>query len=322
MGNVIRTIHAVILAVLLAAIAARAQEPGATAGTRFRSGVDLVALSVVVTDAQGRFVGGLAADDFTVLENGVAQDVSFFASTPVPIDLALLLDVSASMTDKLQTVQQAATGFTSSVRPGDRIMVVGIKESVRLLHPLNEDVSAARAAIHSTAASGNTSLYNALYLTLRELMKQRRADGEVRRQAIVVLSDGEDTTSIVGFDDVMELAKESGVAIYTITLRSSFASNPLLRDRASHAANDYAMKALALESGARAFFPGDIKELAGVYGVIADELANQYLLGYSSTNVRADGSYRRVAVRVDRSGARTRTRTGYFAVAPSPLARF
>jgi Ca-activated chloride channel family protein len=151
-------------------------------------------------------------------------------------------------------------------------------------------------------------------------MKHRNAQGEVRRQAIVVLSDGEDTTSIVGFDDVMELAKRSGVATYTITLRSPFATNSLVRDRASGAAADYAMKALAQESGARAFFPADIKELAGVYTVIAEELANQYLLGYSSSNGRADGTYRRVAVRVDRSGARTRTRTGYFAASPSPTA--
>jgi Ca-activated chloride channel family protein len=322
MERVVRTIGVGALVGLLAgsAISAQEREAAGTTGPRFRSGVDLVALSVVVTDGQGKFVGGLSTDHFTVIEDGVAQKLSFFASMPVPIDLAILLDISASMTDKLQTVQQAAIAFTSSIGPGDRISVVGIKDAVRVLHPLDEDVTAARAAIHSTTASGNTSLYNALYLTLRELMKHRRTDDEIRRQAIVVLSDGEDTTSIVGFDDVRELAKQSGVAIYTITLRSSRPANALVRDRASAAAADYAMKALAQESGARAFFPADIKELAGVYGLIADELANQYLLGYSSTNVRVDGAYRRLAVRVNHTGARTRTRSGYFAVSPSPVA--
>jgi VWFA-related protein len=189
-----------------------------------------------------------------------------------------------------------------------------------VLHPLDEDITAARAAIQSTTESGNTSPYNALYLTLKELMKHRRTGDEVRRQAIVVLSDGEDTTSIVGVDDVRELAKQSGVAIYTITLRSSRAANTLVRGRASVAAADYVMKALAEESGARAFFPADIKELAGVYSLIADELANQYLLGYSSTNAQVDGAFRRLAVRVDHPGARTRTRSGYFAVSPSPVA--
>ncbi len=85
-----------------------------TAGTVFRSGVDLVAFNVVVTDAQQKFVTGLAAQDFTVFEDGVKQDVSYFAASQVPLDLAILLDTSASMTDKMQTVQQAAIGFTES----------------------------------------------------------------------------------------------------------------------------------------------------------------------------------------------------------------
>lgn len=322
MVKVIRTIGSALLISLLAAADTAAQDPGTvgTAAGRFRSGVDLVALSVVVTDAQGKFLGGLSSDNFTVIEDGVAQAVSFFAGSPVPIDLAILLDTSASMADKMQTVQQAAVGFTSSVRARDRLTVVGIKDTIRVLHPLAEDVAAARAAIQGTKAGGNTSLYNALYLTLKEMMKFRGSAGEVRRQAIVVLSDGNDTTSLVGFDDVMELAKQSGVAVYTITLRSPLASNVLVRDRASYAAADYAMKAVAQETGARAFFPADIKELTGVYGTIADELANQYLLGYASGNPRIDGSYRRVVVRVDRPGARTRTRAGYFAAPPAPLA--
>jgi Ca-activated chloride channel family protein len=301
----------------MAASGPAAQEPA----TLFRSGVDLVSLSVVVTDSQGKFVGGLSGDEFAVFEDGVRQGVGFFAATPVPIDLAILLDTSASMTDKIATVQQAAVGFTGSVRPGDRVTIVGIKDAVRILHPLNEDVAAARTAIAGTRAGGNTSLYNALYMTLKEMIKHRRAEGEVRRQAIVVLSDGDDTTSLVGFDDVMALVGQSGVAIYTITLRSPLVVGNLFTPRGSQARSDFSMKELAQETGARAFFPGDIKELAGVYGTIAEELANQYLLGYTSSNSRLDGAYRRVQVRVERPGARTRTRTGYFAPQPAPVAK-
>lgn len=312
-----RQIFGITLVSLMAAFGAAAQEPA----IRFRSGVDVVALSVVVTDSQGKLVGGLAGDEFVVFEDGVRQGVSFFAATPVPIDLAILLDTSASMKDKIATVQQAAVGFTESVRPGDRATIVGIKDTVRILHPLNEDVAAARAAIAGTRASGNTSLYNALYMTLKEIVKHRRTDAEVRRQAIVVLSDGDDTTSLVGFDDVMELAKQSGVAIYTITLRSPIVVQHFFSRRASQAQSEFSMRELAQETGARAFFPGDIKELARVYGTIADELANQYLLGYTPSNSRVDGAYRRVEVRVERPGARTRTRTGYFAAQPAPVAK-
>src|SRR5688500_7791343 len=157
--------------------------------TTFQSGVDLVALSVLVTDGRDKFVTGLAAADFSIVEDGVPQQVSFFSATAVPMDLALLLDTSASMIDKMNVVHQAATGFVSSAKPGDRVTIVDIKEGVRVLHPLDEDLEGARAAIRSTSARGGTALYNGLYMTLKEMVKQRRSNDEVRRQAILVLSD-------------------------------------------------------------------------------------------------------------------------------------
>ncbi len=281
----------------------------------FRAGVDLVALSVVVTDQQQRFVAGLGAQDFAVFEDGVQQDVSFFATQQVPLDLALLLDTSASMHDKMATMQQAAAGFLETLRPSDRALIVDIKDNVRIAHPLGANFVEANAAVRATAASGGTALYNGLYLALKEMVKQRQGNGEVRRQAIAVLSDGEDTASLVGYEDVMELAKQSGIALYTITLRSAFANRqPRVTPRRYFSQSDFAMKALAQETGARSFFPGHIDELASVYGSIAAELANQYAIGYSPKNPRRDGAFRRVIVRVaDRPGARTRTRTGYMA---------
>jgi len=240
---------------------------------------------------------------------------------PAPIDLALLLDTSASMTDKIGTVQQAAVGFTSVVRPTDRISIVEIKDAIRILHPMNEDVAAAKKAIKSTVPRGNTSLYNGVYLTLREMQKQRRAETDIRRQAIVLLSDGDDTSSLVAFDDLLELAKHAGVAIYTISLRTSmYPTHLLFRDPRAEAESSYAMRALAQETGARAFFPTAIQELGGVYDMIAHELANQYLVGYIPKNPQRDGSYRRISVRVERPGVQARTRSGYFATPASASA--
>jgi VWFA-related protein len=202
------------------------------------------------------------------------------------------------------------------VRPGDRVTVVDIKDTLRVLHPLNTDVAGARQAIGRISSGGNTALYGGLYLTLRQLATHRSDDGEVRRQAIVVLCDGDDTSSLIGFEDVMDLVKRSGVAIYTITLRSAVEMRSLIvRTRASAAAAEYSMKLLAQETGGRAFFPGAITELAGVYGTIADELARQYSIGYSPTNGTMDASYRRITVRVDRPDVRTRARAGYTAAA-------
>jgi VWFA-related protein len=302
---VARTI--VLLFVVLSSAALSAQ-------VEFRSGVEVVSLSVVVTDSLQKFVPGLTAERFRILENGVPQEVSFFAATHVPIDLALLLDTSSSMSNKMQTIQEAAIGFTSSIRPGDRLAVIDIKEGMTLLHPFDDDVAGAQAAIRGTTARGGTALYNGLYLTLREMQKQRAATTEVRRAAIAVLSDGDDTSSLIGFEEVMALAKEAGIAIYTIAIRDRIDVEAQLTDRGrSFSDSEFAMRALAQETGARSFFPDSIAELSGVYGVIADELANQYAIGYVSSNARRDGRYRRILVRVDQPNARARTRAGYTA---------
>lgn len=286
--------------------------------TVFRSGVDLVALNVVVTDGQQKFVTGLRADNFAVFEDGIQQDVSYFAATAVPLDIALLLDTSASMTDKVTIMQQAATGFASTLRTEDRAMVVDIKDATRILQPLTGNVPAVLSAIKTTTPRGGTGLYNGLYLTLKELVKERRTNEDIRRQAIVVFSDGDDTASLVSFDDVMEVAKQAGIAIYTITLRSKFAVQMASSSgRRYFSQSEYSMKALAQETGARAFFPLEISELAGVYGSIGEELASQYAVGYTPKNPRRDGAFRRVVVRIpDRPGVQVRTRTGYTAPRP------
>jgi Ca-activated chloride channel family protein len=280
----------------------------------FRSGVDLVALNVVVTDPEQKFVGGLEPGQFTVLEDGVPQQVSFFAASDVPVDLALLLDTSSSMSNKMGSVQEAAIGFASTIRPGDRLAVVDIKEGMKLLHPFSGDVAAAQTAIRQTSARGGTALYNGLYLTLREMVKDRAGRTEMRRGAIVVLSDGDDTASLLGFEEVMELAKQAGIAIYTIALREPIDVSRQLTDRGRSVSQaEFAMRSLAQETGARSYFPADISELAGVYDSIAQELAHQYSIGYSPKNVRRDGAYRRLLVRVSEPGVRIRTRAGYIA---------
>jgi Ca-activated chloride channel homolog len=295
--------------------------PGAAA--TFRSGVDLVALNVVVTDSDQKYVTGLAPTDFAVYEDGVQQDVSFFGASGVPLDLAILLDTSASMTGKMGIVQQAASGFLATLRAGDRTMIVDIKDATKVLFPLGDDFGGARAAIMTTVPQGGTALYNGAYLTLKELVKQRRANTDVRRQAIVVLTDGDDTASLISYDDLMDLAKQSGIAIYTITLRSKFlVTQATQRGHSYFSQSEYGMKALAQETGARSFFPMDVSELHGIYSAIAQELATQYALGYSSKNPKIDGAYRRVIVRVtDRPGVQTRTRAGYLAARVTRTAR-
>ena len=304
----------VVLALVCAGQAGRAQ----TTPT-FRAAVDLVALNVVATDAQDKPVSGLEPANFAVFEDGVPQAVSFFATSTLPLDLAILLDTSASMGDKMETMQQAAIGFAGTLRDGDRLTVVDIKDAYRVLLPLTADRSGVVDIIRSTSARGGTALYNGVYMTLKELVKGRLGGADIRRQALVVLSDGADTASLLSFEDVMDAAKQAGIAAYTITLRS----RPVVAlpgDSARFSQAEFAMRSLAAETGAKAFFPVAITELAGIYSAIAAELGAQYALGYMPSNLKRDGSYRRVSVRlVDRPGVRLRTRAGYVAPRPERL---
>ncbi len=280
----------------------------------FKGGIDLVALNVVVVDPRQQFVSGLTAGNFAIYEDGVQQDVSFFAAAEIPLDLAILLDTSSSMHAKLATAQEAAVGFVSALRPVDRLLVMDIKDSARVLSPLSHDLDTAISAIRGTSAAGNTAIYNGLYLTLKEMARQKQPGRNVRRQALVLLSDGDDTTSLVAYDDVMALARQTGISIYTIMLRSSQFDSDSARRNAQASKSEYGMKALAQETGGRSFLALQINDLAGVYKAIGEELASQYAIGYMPTNQRRDGAYRRVNVRiVDRANAQPRTRAGYLA---------
>lgn len=279
----------------------------------FKSGTSLVALNVIVTDIKQQYATGLRAEDFEVFEDGVRQQVEFFAAADVPLDLILLIDSSSSMTDKVEAVHKAAHGFIETMREGDRAAVVSFADGVNVMQPLTGDQALVRQAIDNTGAKGATALHNAIYVALKEFGRPARATGAVRRQAIAVLSDGEDTSSLLSFDDVLEMAKRSGVAIYTIGLKSDLVGAAQGGDRRYFSQADFAMKQLASETGAVPFFPQNVKDLSKVYDAIATELASQYSIGYVPRNVREDGKYRRVVVRVaNKPELRPRTRTGYF----------
>ena len=294
-------------------LVAGAQQPQPSQSPVFRSDSALVALNVTVQDTGLRFISGLHSADFAVFEDGVKQDVRFFEASGVPVDLIVLIDTSSSMSDKMEIVHEAATGFLKSLRTGDRGAVVAFSDSVNVVQALTDNREALEKAVRSTAARGSTSLNNAVYISLKQFGQAARQDSEVRRQAIVVLSDGEDTSSLVTFDDVLGLARRMGVNIYTVALQSQFSNQRLAEQggRRYFSESDYSMKMLARETGAQSFFPSPA-ELKGVYGSITAELASQYSIGYVPLNGRDDGRFRRVVVQVvSRPELRSRTRLGY-----------
>lgn len=313
-----RAYLAPVFLVMLASTLAARQAPQETQGV-FRSTTNLVPLNVTVTDPNKQFVRGLNATDFSVFEDGVPQQVQFFDATDVPVDLIILLDTSSSMTDKMDVVHEAAIGFVKTLKAGDRGAVVGFADGVQVLQGLTSDHAALEAAVQRTAARGATSLNNALYISLKEFGRSAQhvdSEGDVRRQAIAVLSDGEDTSSLVSFEDVLAAARKSGVSIYPIALQSKFAAarQAALGQRRSYSESEYMMRTLAQETGAQAFFPMQILELKGIYAAIAQELSSQYSIAYAPSNSLADGRFRKITVRIAaRPELKLRTRTGYTA---------
>ncbi len=295
-------------AVALRIAAAQAPQPPQVP---FRAGVDVVSLNVTVTDGTARYITDLTQDDFNVFEDGVKQDVTFFSRTNLPIALALLIDTSASMESKLPTAQEAAVGFAKRLRAQDLAEVIDFDSRVVVLASFTNGVSDLEQAIRKTSAGGSTSLYNAVYIALKDLKKVvAKNSEEIRRQALVVLSDGEDTSSLLPFEEVLDLAKRSETAIYAIGLRSP--DGPGTATKGFKEA-EFVLRQFAQETGGRSFFPNQLSDLANVYGQISDELSSQYTVGYTSRNPRRDGSWRRVIVRVNRPNLTSRTKLGYFA---------
>ena len=274
----------------------------------FRAGIDIVSLNVTVTDAASHYVTDLEEPDFQIFEDGVRQEITFFSRRQQPIALSLLLDSSASMEDKLSTLQTAAANFVRRLQPNDIAQVIDFDSRVEVRQAFTGNQTDLITAIDRIGAGGSTSLHNAIYIALKELRKVRAVtEQDIRRQALVVFSDGEDTSSLVGFDEVLDLAKRSETSIYAIALRGPDVQTKGFREA------EFVMKTLALETGGRSFFPAKIEDLSGVYSQIADELASQYTIGYTSKNPRRDGAWRRIDARVTRPNATARTKRGYYA---------
>ena len=296
------SVAAIGFAMLAGVVSAQQDRPA------FRATIDIVSLNVVVTDGANRYVTDLDQPDFSIFEDGVKQEVTFYSRRQQPIALSLLLDSSASMEEKLPTLQTAASNFVKRLKPNDMAQIIDFDSRVEVRQAFSGNQSELMAAIEQTAAGGSTSLHNAIYIALKELRKIRAVSEEdVRRQALVVFSDGEDTSSLVSFDEVLDLAKRSETSIYAIALRGVDTQSKGFREA------EYVMKTLASSTGGRSFFPARIDDLAGVYNQIADELASQYTIGYTSKNGRRDGAWRRIVVQVARPSVTPRAKQGYYA---------
>ncbi len=259
--------------------------------------VSLVELYTTVTDADGNLVRGLGVRDFEVREDGRPQQLERAELVEdLPLVVGVTLDVSGSMQEDLGQAQRAAADFLQSlVGPRDRCFAVAFADRPMLVMPRTHDAAAAAQALGRLRADGWTSLNDALVFSLYYF---RGAPG---RRALVVLSDGADTDSLLTFDETLAYARDSAVVIYTVGLQTE-ALDMAARSK---------LQRLAEVTGGRSFVINDAAELAGVYQRIEAELRSQYLIGYIPTRPASEKGYRKVEVKVTRRGTSARTIPGY-----------
>jgi len=191
-----------------------------------KTDTNLVTVPVIATDSAGLYVANLTKDDFSILEDGVQQEIAFFAQTSAPFHVVLMLDTSASTQDKLGVIQQAAFTFVQQLQAGDRVKVVSFDDEVRDLNDFTNDRATLKAAINKTRSGSGTKMYDAVALALNSL---RHIQG---RKAIVVFTDGVDWhSSDATFDGTIRWLDEQGVIVYPIRYDTRAATERIAREQ-------------------------------------------------------------------------------------------
>ncbi len=268
--------------------------------------VQMVEIYATVHDRQGRPVLGLEESAFTVFEDGERQQLRRFEwVSDLPIHAALLLDVSASMEDSLETVTGAALGFVEqTIQDKDRLALLTFNERPEVVRRFTNDVAAVQSSLAALRSEGGTAIYDSLVFALHYF------HGIKGQKALLLLSDGQDESSGFAFDNTLEYARRAAVTIYAIGLGEAATK----RDHRK------VLRKIAGETGGQAFFVEAVTELEAIYSSIQEELRSQYLLVYQSTGAGdpaelprkgSDGTFRRVEVKVD-GGYEVRAMSGYY----------
>jgi VWFA-related protein len=270
--------------------------------------VDVVSVTAVVFDKSGKPVRGLGPKDVALFENGVRQEVSYFreassqgdAAEHVPLSVVLVLDTSGSMRENLHFLQEAVLNFVYKLEEIDTALVVSFNESVKGSAEFSGDTDRLERFVEGLQAWGGTSLYDAIHYSLERIKDQPG------RKALIVFSDGADTTSTLEDREVVDYARATEATVYCIGFKGSSGGMLASSPRGF-------LRKIASETGGQFFAPDRVGELIKVFNEISEELKNHYLLAYTP-KTPADGTWREISLKVDRPGSEVRVRKGYFAV--------
>ena len=263
-----------------------------------RVDVDVVQVTVTVSDGRGKFVRSIPQSAFHVFEDGHPQAVTHFTSEDVPLELVAAIDISGSMAPAMPKLKTAVKQFLGDVPPQDQVTLLGFNDNIFTLTRKATDPAERVKAVDRLAPWGSTALYDVLLRGVEMLGRQ------TGRKALVVFTDGEDQGSHATINDVERRLQSSDVTLYMIGQGRGVTMEPLKR----------IMERLSVPTGGRALFTDSIDELHAAFADLLDELSNQYLLGYQSTNSRRDDAWRKIKVDVD-GHHDVRARQGYRALA-------
>lgn len=267
--------------------------------------VDLVNVLFTVTDKKNRLVLDLTKDNVHVFEDTKPQSIRFFSrESDLPLRIAILVDTSNSIRDRLRFEQEAAVDFlTTTVRPGkDLAFIVAFDVEPQLLQDYTDSTEKLSQAVRGLQAGGGTSLYDAIFFSAKEKMLFFPPPEPYLRRVMIIISDGRDNQSEHTREEALAMAQRGEVTIFTISTNRSGLSQQ----------GDKVLKYLAEETGGRAFFPFSASDLATDFQEIARELRSQYSLAYISTNTAHDGTFRAITIHSKDKGVRVRAKSGYF----------
>src|SRR5262249_1336187 len=271
--------------------------------TIFRSESRLVVLHATAEDKDGRLVMDLPQSAFQVYENGVRQQIKNFRKEDVPVSLGLIIDSSASMTDKRARVHAAAIALVQSSNPEDEVFIVNCDDRPSLSVDFTNDIGTLRKGLARIDSRGGTAMRDALRTAIEHLKGRNKKDKKV----LVVVTDGNDNSSLEPLDAVIRAAQQNEVLIYSVGLLTE--ETPREAEKAKKA-----LDALARATGGQTYYPKDVSEIDHIAPQIAHEIRNQYIVTYSPTNQELDGSFRQIRLLVNAPEVSTiRTRSGYYA---------
>jgi Ca-activated chloride channel family protein len=263
-----------------------------------RVDVDVVQVTVTVSDGHGKFVREIPQTAFHVLEDGRQQAITHFASEDVPLELLAAIDISGSMAPAMPKLKKAVKEFLGDVPPQDQVTLLGFNDNIFTLTRKATMLADRVKAVDRLAPWGSTALYDVILRGAEMLGRQ------TGRKALVVFTDGEDQGSHATLNDVERRLQSSDVTLYMIGQGRGVTMEPLRK----------IMERLSTPTGGRALFTDSIDELHMAFADLLDELSNQYLLGYQSSNSKRDDQWRKIKVDVD-GHHDVRARQGYRALA-------